>query len=90
MRRHSTATRVSVVVRVGEELEVEVLDNGSARPGTSGTGLGQQGMRERADLLGGTVEMGRRHGPGYRVRVTLPLSASTPRPVGAGSAGAVP
>lgn len=90
VRRHSTATRVSVVLRVGEELEVEVLDNGSPRPGRSGTGLGQQGMRERADLLGGTVEMGSRHGPGYRVRVTLPLSAHEPRPVGAGSAGAVP
>lgn len=73
VRRHSTATRASVVVRVGKTLEVEVLDNGSPRHGTAGTGLGQQGMRERADLLGGQIEMGRRHGPGYRVRVVLPL-----------------
>ena len=89
VRRHSTATRASVVVRVDEELEVEVLDNGAPRPGTSGTGLGQQGMRERADLLGGTVEMGPRHGPGYRVRVTLPLTAQDQARVAPGRAGAV-
>ncbi|WP_256839047.1 sensor histidine kinase [Ornithinimicrobium faecis] len=88
VRRHSTATRASVVIRVDEELEVEVLDNGAPRPGTSGTGLGQQGMRERADLLGGTVEMGRRHGPGYRVRVTLPLSAQDQVRVPADATGA--
>lgn len=87
VRRHSTATRASVVIRVGEDLEVEVLDNGTPRPGTSGTGLGQQGMRERADLLGGSVEMGRRHGPGYRVRVTLPLTAHGSRSSAADPAG---
>lgn len=74
VRRHSTATRASVVVRVGPELEVEVVDNGAAIHGTSGTGLGQQGIRERAELLKGTVEIGRRRGAGYRVRVTLPLT----------------
>ncbi|WP_109472389.1 sensor histidine kinase [Ornithinimicrobium cavernae] len=86
VRRHSTATRASVVVRVGETLEVEVLDNGAPRHGTSGTGLGQQGMRERAELLGGAVEIGRRHGAGYRVRVTLPLSGVGAHPaIGAGA-----
>ena len=75
VRRHSTASRASVVVRVGDQLEVEVLDNGAPRHDTSGTGLGQQGIRERAALLGGEVELGPRHGAGYRVRVTLPLSA---------------
>ncbi|QDO87257.1 sensor histidine kinase [Ornithinimicrobium ciconiae] len=74
VRRHSTATNASVVVRVGTQLEVEVVDNGTAIHGTSGTGLGQQGIRERAELLKGEVEMGRRHGSGYRVRVTLPLT----------------
>lgn len=73
VHRHSTATRASVVVRVAGELEVEVLDNGAPRPGTRGTGLGQQGIRERATLLGGEVEIGPRHGGGYRVRVTLPV-----------------
>ena len=75
--RHSTATHVSVVVRVADSLEVEVVDNGTPRPGSSGTGLGQRGMRERAELLGGECEIGRReHGTGYRVRVTLPLTVA--------------
>lgn len=73
VRRHSTASRASVVVRVGRELEVEVLDNGAPRHGTAGTGLGQLGIRERAELLGGDVEIGPRRGAGYRVRVVLPL-----------------
>ena len=76
VRRHSTATHASLVVRVGAHLEVEVVDNGSAIPGTSGTGLGQQGIRERVELLRGEVEMGPRRGAGYRVRVTLPLAAT--------------
>ncbi|WP_256842244.1 sensor histidine kinase [Ornithinimicrobium cryptoxanthini] len=73
VRRHSTASRASVVVRVGSELEVEVLDNGAPRHGTAGTGLGQRGIRERAELLGGDVEIGPRRGAGYRVRAVLPL-----------------
>lgn len=73
VRRHSTASRASVVVRVGRDLEVEVLDNGAPRHGTAGTGLGQQGIRERAELLGGDVEIGPRRGTGYRVRAVLPL-----------------
>lgn len=73
VRRHSTASRASVVVRVGRDIEVEVLDNGAPRHGTAGTGLGQQGIRERAELLGGEVEIGPRRGAGYRVRAVLPL-----------------
>jgi len=87
VRRHSTATRASVVVRVGDALEVEVLDNGSPRHGTGGTGLGQQGIRERAELLGGAVEIGPRRGAGYRVRVTLPLAEPTAEPATAAPGG---
>jgi signal transduction histidine kinase len=76
IRRHSTATRVSVTVRVGDELEVEVLDNGRPRPGTSGTGMGLLGIKERVQILAGSAEIGSRHGGGFRVRVVLPLVAS--------------
>lgn len=80
VRRHSTARHASAVVRVDEEagtLEVEVVDDGRARAATSGTGLGHLGMRERAQHLGGGVEVGPRagsdHGTGYRVRVWFPV-----------------
>ncbi|MFC7490345.1 MULTISPECIES: sensor histidine kinase [unclassified Knoellia] len=77
--RHSTATSADVVLRVvegaptGGYAEVEVLDNGRARVGTSGSGLGQLGMRERSASHKGTVEIGARPMGGYRVRVRIPL-----------------
>jgi signal transduction histidine kinase len=80
--RHSTADRVTVVVRVdgtspGPWAEVEVVDNGRPRRGSSGSGLGQLGIRERAATHRGEVEIGPRVGGGYRVRVRYPLPART-------------
>ena len=77
-RRHSTADTVSVVVRVDEAssyAEVEVVDNGRPRHGTSGSGLGQLGIRERAATHDGQVDIGPRVTGGYRVRVRYPLGA---------------
>lgn len=76
--RHSTATQVNVVVRVVERqvggyAEVEVLDNGRPRAGTSGSGLGQLGIRERVASHRGQSEIGPRATGGYRVRIRLPL-----------------
>lgn len=79
VRRHSTADTVSVVVRVDEAAayaEVEVVDNGRPRHGTSGSGLGQLGIRERAATHDGQVDIGPRVTGGYRVRVRYPLRAS--------------
>ncbi len=82
VRRHSSADTVSVVVRVDESApgayaEVEVVDNGRPRHGTSGSGLGQLGIRERAATHGGQVDIGPRVTGGYRVRVRYPLGAAT-------------
>lgn len=77
--RHSTATTASLVLRTGRGpegpwLELEVLDGGSPRSGTAGTGFGLQGLRERVRLHGGEAEIGPRSGrPGWRVRVRCPL-----------------
>ena len=79
VRRHSTADTVSVVVRVDESssyAEVEVVDNGRPRHGTSGSGLGQLGIRERAATHDGHVDIGPRVTGGYRVRVRYPLGAA--------------
>ena len=82
VRRHSTADTVSVVVRVDEGhstpyAEVEVVDNGRPRHGTSGSGLGQLGIRERAATHDGQVDIGPRVTGGYRVRVRYPLGAAS-------------
>ncbi len=79
VRRHSTADTVSVVVRVDEHAyaEVEVVDNGRPRHGTSGSGLGQLGIRERAATHEGQVDIGPRVTGGYRVRVRYPLGVAS-------------
>lgn len=81
VRRHSTADSARVVLRVGTQGEqdfgeVEILDDGPARAGTSGTGLGLIGMRERVATHGGSSEIGPRRTGGYRVRVRLPLATA--------------
>ncbi len=77
--RHSTADRALVVVRVdrvapGAFAEVEVTDNGRPRIGTSGSGLGQLGIRERVASHRGQIEIGPRLTGGYRVRARFPLA----------------
>ena len=82
VRRHSTASAATVFVRVDRRpepgfaygyAEVEVLDDGRPRTGTSGTGLGLLGVRERLAAHGGVSEIGPRITGGYRVRVRMPL-----------------
>ena len=46
-----------------------------SRHGTSGSGLGQLGIRERAATHEGQVDIGPRVTGGYRVRVRYPLGA---------------
>lgn len=78
VQRHSTASSASVVTRFGRRggrayAEVEILDTGRSRHATEGTGLGLVGMRERASVLGGEVEIGPRATEGFRVRVRIPF-----------------
>jgi len=88
VRRHSTARRAKMTLRYSEGgpspwVELEVIDDGRPAPsGPTGSGLGHLGMRERAALHGGSVEIGPRPLGGYRVRVRYPLpevDAPTPR-----------
>ncbi|EST37092.1 hypothetical protein N566_14890 [Streptomycetaceae bacterium MP113-05] len=73
--RHSAArtARVGLAYRPGT-LEITVEDDGpaSAGDGASG-GNGLAGMRERAAVLGGTLEAGTRPDGGFRVRALLPI-----------------
>jgi signal transduction histidine kinase len=75
--RHSRATRAEVTVRCGADaLVLEVSDAGPARAAGRVAGSGQRGivgMRERAHLLGGSLEAGPAPGGGFRVRADLPL-----------------
>jgi signal transduction histidine kinase len=74
--RHAAASRATVTLReVGDTYELVVSDDGagakaSARSGEGGRGL--LGMRERAELLGGTLDAGPGSDGGFDVRATIP------------------
>jgi signal transduction histidine kinase len=57
--KHAGATHFRVAVSVGDELRLEVADNGVgiARPAPESLGLGLANLRHRAEQLGGTLEL---------------------------------
>lgn len=75
-RRHARgATRITVLVAVGEaSVHLRVSDDGGASTRPAGAGYGLAGMRERAELLGGTLEAGPGAGGGWTVEAVLPLT----------------
>ncbi|GGS96168.1 sensor histidine kinase [Streptomyces chromofuscus] len=81
VQKHAgTAAKAEVsVVRVGPNIEITVLDNGSGEddgPFTGG-GHGLLGMRERVTALRGTLTTGPRYGGGFRVHAILPVKTRT-------------
>ncbi|MQA81063.1 MAG: sensor histidine kinase [Streptosporangiales bacterium] len=71
--RHADADRVELVLRYSaDRLEIQVTDDGHG--GDAGTGRGVTGMRERAELVGGTVAAGSHPGGGFRVSAVLPVA----------------
>ena len=85
--RHAGALHAWVRIgRQGPQLEITVEDDGRGLPppaaGGSGAHYGMDIMRERAALLGGTIEFTPREGSGTRVRLRFPL-APAPAPVAA-------
>ncbi|GLX06128.1 sensor histidine kinase [Microbispora sp. NBRC 16548] len=61
-----------------DRLELEITDNGGGAGPALSTGNGLIGMRERAELFGGSLDAGPLPQGGYRVRATLPISQGVP------------
>jgi signal transduction histidine kinase len=80
--RHAGPATATVTITYGpDDLRVEVTDTGTggAAPngagpatGSSATGHGIRGMRERAAAAGGTIEIGPMQSGGFRVAARLP------------------
>jgi signal transduction histidine kinase len=82
IRRHAQATRVNIMIEEEEgEFVIEVRDNGRGIAEDKNIGsqsLGLMGMRERAQLVGGRIEITGVAGKGtvLTVRVPIPSEAS--------------
>lgn len=79
--RHAAGAPVTVVLQHGEEaLELCVVNGPGAAAGTHANGHapghGLAGMRERVELLGGTLSAGAAPDGGFTVSVVLPLDGS--------------
>ena len=80
--RHAPGATARVVLRyTGERLEIMVRNAapppGHHRPGAgAGPGLGVRGMRERAELYGGTLDAGPCPDGGFLVTAALPYGAA--------------
>jgi signal transduction histidine kinase len=82
--RHSGAD--SVLIQVEEhkgQLEIEIEDDGRgfdpasvAQPDLGGRGLGLMGIRERVELLGGTVDIDSAPDDGTRIALRVPLPST--------------
>jgi signal transduction histidine kinase len=74
VRRHSDAEKASVSLRAeGDDLIVEISDDGRGYEQTTRAGGGSRSMRERAAALGGVLEVESERGGGTTVRLRVPL-----------------
>jgi PAS domain S-box-containing protein len=73
--KHSMARRADVTVRTSRgSIEIEVRDDGVGfEPNLVREGFGLVGMRERAALLGGTLDVDSTRGSGTKIRAEIPL-----------------
>jgi signal transduction histidine kinase len=73
--KHANASRADVRLRyAGDELEIEVRDDGRAAVPADGLGHGLVGMRERVKIYGGDMTAGAAGDGGFTLRTRLPLT----------------
>jgi signal transduction histidine kinase len=71
--KHADARHARVSVRYGDELRLQIRDDGRGDEAQSRPGNGLTGMRERAAILGGLVEARSPATGGYLVTARIPL-----------------
>jgi signal transduction histidine kinase len=69
--RHAQASCVTVRIEHGDDVVIEIVDDGIGS--LAGAGSGIAGMRGRAAALGGVVQAGSAPGVGFRVIAKLPV-----------------
>ena len=73
--KHAHASQVVITVAAGDELRLVVADDGEGMRGvpTNGDGLGLKNLRQRAERLGGGVDIGTSREGGTRITWHVPL-----------------
>jgi signal transduction histidine kinase len=72
--KHAQATRFILKLSVGDDLVLEVMDDGvGIDPSNQGRGLGLRNLRNRAEKLGGTMEMQPGETGGTKIIWRVPL-----------------
>jgi signal transduction histidine kinase len=75
--RHAGASTCTVSLGLsGEDLLVEITDDGRGVPADAVPGVGSTSMRERAAELGGSLDVTTAEGSGTTVRARLPLAGA--------------
>lgn len=75
--QHAGPAHAWVAVRyVGDDVEIEVANDGRSQSEADGAGHGLVGMRERAALCGGELHSGPRPGGGFKISARLPVAGS--------------
>jgi signal transduction histidine kinase len=72
--RHSQAQNCTLRLELGDELRLEIHDDGTGLLPDCNPGVGLRSMRERAEELGGRCEIDSAAGRGMRVIAYLPFS----------------
>ncbi len=78
--RHANAGRVEVSVAVGDDLSLTVADDGTGVPDDAVPGGGTANLRERAEALGGHVEIRPGEGRGTVLSWCVPTGGGTGDP----------
>ena len=85
--KHAQATKVVVTITAGDELRLVVADDGTGEARNRTGGLGLKNMRQRAERIGGGMEIGTSREGGTRLTWHVPLQVPDETPGTAESGG---
>lgn len=74
--KHAHASQVVITIAAGDELRLVVADDGDGIGAGSATGLGLKNLRQRAERLGGGVELGTSREGGTRLTWHVPIASA--------------